>query len=436
MTYNIDMECALLGGIILEPDVLPDVMSIVSNINPFADAENSLIFDQIRAMYNAGEPVELLSLGQRAALKGKLPYLAELTSKVSCGASATNHARILCEMYMRRRLQAMSTNLIAKAESSDDIGGVIEWAQRSIDETLGVATGSRTPRHVGDILTETLLDIELRVAAHNSGRPMGILSGLKSLDDSTGGFKGGQLIILAGRPAVGKSAVMLHFAHQMAMSGSPVVIFSLEMQGRELGDRLILGSTQIDNKGYKIGDISTPHWQSIEVSNAQLRELPIHIADNSNTTIQAIKAQCQRLKAKGQCSAVIIDYLQLLSSHSSSQNREREVAETTRQAKVMASELDIPVIMLSQLSRKVEERADKTPLLSDLRESGAIEQDADIVLFISRPAMYGNPTIETPRHGTIPSNGIGVISIAKQRNGRTGNCYFRHTPDMNRISDL
>ncbi len=439
MTYNTntDIEQSLLGAIIIEPIYLPDVMATIAHNDPFTDPTNSAIFSEIRKLYTQGDKIDMLSLVMRPSLKGKAAYIAALTQKVAHGTNSLQYARILCEQLMRHKLQAMGSELSAKAEASDDVGEVMMWAQQRIDETMGVATSRHTPRHVGDVLRETLSEIETRIKAHSNGEPVGILTGLKALDEATGGFKGGQLIVLAGRPAMGKSAVMLHFAREAADRGTPTVIFSLEMQGRELGDRLILGESKVDNSGYKIGNISSEEWRSIESVNTSLCRLPLHIADSSNVTIQTIKAQCQQLRAKGRCGMVIIDYLQLLDTRSANRNanREREISETTRGAKVMAAELDVPVILLSQLSRKVEERADKTPLLSDLRESGAIEQDADMVIFISRPAMYGIETIDTKRHGTISTHGLGVLSIAKQRNGRTGNCYFCHSADLNRITD-
>ncbi len=437
MTYNTDMEQTLLGAMILDPIYIPDVMTTIAHCDPFTDEVNREIFGEIRKMHHNAEGIDLYTLAQQPSLRGKAAYLVGLTQNIAHGANSVEYARILCELYMRRKLQSLGVELTSKAEVSDDVGEVIQWAQQSIDETIGVITTSHTPRHVGDVMRETLAEIELRTKAFSNGESVGILTGIKSLDEATGGFKGGQLIVLAGRPAMGKSAVMLHFAREAASRGTPTVIFSLEMQGRELGDRLILGESKIDNGGYKIGSITEEEWLSIESANSSISRLPLHIADNSNVTIQTIKAQCQQLKTKGRCGMVIIDYLQLLDTRSANRNanREREISETTRQAKVMAAELDIPVILLSQLSRKVEERADKTPLLSDLRESGAIEQDADMVIFISRPVMYGIDTLETHRHGTISTHGIGVLSIAKQRNGRTGNCYFRHSPDLNRISD-
>ncbi len=437
MTSNTTMEQTLLGAMLLEPIYIPDVMATIAHNDPFTDELNRTIFTQMRKMYQGGETIDLFTLSQQPSLNGKAAYLAGLTQNVAHGDNSVEYARILCELYMRRKLNSLGSELSAKADTSDDVGEVIQWAQQAIDDTMGVVTTRHSPRHVGDVLRETLSDIEARAIAHNRGEPTGILTGLKALDEATGGFKGGQLIVLAGRPAMGKSAVMLHFAREAAERGTPTVIFSLEMQGRELGDRLLLGETEVNNNGYKIGSISSEEWRSIEDANGLLCRLPLHIADSSNVTIQTIKAQCQQLRAKGRCGMVIIDYLQLLDTRSSNRNtnREREISETTRQAKVMAAELDIPVILLSQLSRKVEERAGKTPLLSDLRESGAIEQDADMVIFINRPVMYGIDSLETHRHGTISTQGMGVLTIAKQRNGRTGNCYFRHSPDLNRIRD-
>ncbi len=437
MTYNLELEQSLLGSVILDPVELPDVMATIAHNDPFTDETNRVIFSEIRKLFQKGDDIDLITLAGRPSLRGKTAYIAGLTQKVGAESNSVQHARILCELYMRRRLQAMGLELSTRADTADDVADVMQWAQTTIDDTLGVVASSHSPRHVGDILQEALSEIEQRAMAYGRGEATGIMTGLKSFDEATGGFRGGQLIVLAGRPAMGKSAVMLHFAREAADRGTPTVIFSLEMQGRELGDRLILSRSEVDSSGYRVGDISSDDWHSIERSNTMLRRLPIHIADSSNISIQTIKAQCQQLKAKGRCGMVIIDYLQLLDTRTSNRNanREREISETTRQAKMMAAELDIPVILLSQLSRKVEERAQKSPLLSDLRESGAIEQDADIVIFVNRPALYGVETIDTKRYGTISTQCLGILTIAKQRNGRTGNCYFRHSPDLNRISD-
>ncbi|MFR9503108.1 MAG: replicative DNA helicase [Rikenellaceae bacterium] len=434
---NIATERAVLGAIIIEPSYLPDVMGIISDPDTFTDPLNRTIYEVIRTKYEAGDTVDLVTLASNPKLKGSVAYLAQLTQTVGSGSSCIVHSRIITELLIRRKLTLFATELVSKAISGDDVGDVMGWAQSRLDETLGVVTIGSTPRHIKEILSETLTQVEERAKAFAKGEPTGIFTGLIDLDNATGGWKGGQLIILAGRPAMGKSAVMLHFAKSAAQGGVPVVVFSLEMKGRELGDRLILGGSGVEANRYKVGDISTTDWSNIERANTSMSYLPISIGDSSAMTMQKIKAQCQQLKAKGQCEMVIVDYLQLLGSEgrNKSNNREREVAEITRQAKVMANELDVPVILLSQLSRKVEERANKTPLLSDLRESGAIEQDADVVMFIHRPSYYGDVTIDTQRWGLISSENVGVLTVAKQRNGRCGATYFRHSPDLNRITD-
>ncbi len=434
---NIATERAVLGAIIIEPSYLPDVMGIISDPDTFTDPLNQTIYEVIRTKYEAGDTVDLVTLASNPKLKGSVAYLAQLTQTVGSGSSCIVHSRIITELLIRRKLALFATELVSMAISSDDVGDVMGWAQRRLDETMGVVTIGSTPRHIKEVLNETLSQIEERAKAFAKGEPTGIFTGLTDLDNATGGWKGGQLIILAGRPAMGKSAVMLHFARSAAERGVPVVVFSLEMQGRELGDRLLLGGSGVEANRYKVGDITSTEWSNIESANTAISHLPISISDSSAVSMQKIKAQCQQLKAKGRCGMVVIDYLQLLNmeGRNKSANREREVAETTRQAKIMANELDVPVILLSQLSRKVEERANKTPLLSDLRESGAIEQDADVVMFIHRPSYYGDVSIDTQRWGVINSDNVGVLTVAKQRNGRCGATYFRHSPDLNRITD-
>ncbi|MFI3265423.1 MAG: DnaB-like helicase C-terminal domain-containing protein [Rikenellaceae bacterium] len=281
-------------------------------------------------------------------------------------------------------------------------------------------------------------EAEQRSIAYSKGDPVGIPTGLSDLDRCTGGWRGGQLIIVAGRPAMGKSAVMMHFAKSAAMQGTPVVLFSLEMQGRELGDRLILGGAKVNNSGYKVGNIGSEEWGKLERANAQLSKLPIYISDQSQISMQKIRAHCQQMKAKGKCGMVVVDYLGLLDTQGSGKSfsREREVAEITRQAKILANELDVPIILLSQLNRESEKRADKMPMLSDLRDSGSIEQDANTVILVHRPAVYDKSTpIETGKYGSIDPQGVGILTVAKQRNGRTGKIYFSHSDDLNRISD-
>ena len=236
---------------------------------------------------------------------------------------------------------------------------------------------------------------------------------------------------------MGKSAVMLHFARAAAVAGVPVCVFSLEMSDEQLAGRMLVGGSGVDADAFRTGNVKAAEWGKLEQAGADLSAMPVYLNDRANLSMNSIRSQCKAMHHRGRCGMVIIDYLQLLDTASRNTNstREREIAAASRSAKLLAKELDVPVILLSQLSRKVEERTDKTPLLSDLRESGAIEQDADMVLFLDRPAMYGRTEIDAGRYGTISAEGVGLLHIAKNREGATGSIVFRHNESMTRIAD-
>ena len=236
---------------------------------------------------------------------------------------------------------------------------------------------------------------------------------------------------------MGKTALMLHFAKVAARYGTPVCIFSLEMSHVSLSDRLLLSECDVEADSYRNADLSAEDWQELESATARLERLPIHVDDNAVVSMRYIKTRCQILQKRGKCGMIMIDYLQLAdtSTGQRNRNREQEIAQASRQAKIIAKELDVPVVLLSQLSRRCEERADKQPQLSDLRESGAIEQDADIVGLLYRPAAYGIREINTNRFGCISTDGLGIINIAKQRDGATGWAVFSHNPSMTKIRD-
>ena len=269
-----------------------------------------------------------------------------------------------------------------------------------------------------------------------SGQSLGITTGIHSLDNVTGGWKPSQLIVLAARPAMGKTAVMLHFALSASRQGKAVCIFSLEMSDVSLTDRLLLAVSGVDAERYRTGLLTPDDWRRISEAEATMQGLPLYIDDKPTVTMHYIRAQSMLLQKRGRCDIIFIDYLQLAdTSTGKNRNREQEIANASRSAKMIAKELSVPVVLLSQLSRKVEDRADKTPQLSDLRESGAIEQDADIVAFIHRPAYYGDKTIITPKGNEINASGVGVLTLAKQRDGATAGVLFSHNYSMTKIED-
>lgn len=432
------LEAAVLGALILEPDYLAEVSDVVDS-EVFDDPANAVVFTELLAMSDKGARIDLYTLSQRPGMKGQASYLAGLTSTVGSGTNCVDHARRLKELQLARQLLSMGQELSAKAQQgSDDVANLLQWAGQHLDRIAGGAVGDDTPQHFAPALSSALREAEARQLARIEGRPTGITTGLTDLDRMTGGWQGGQLVVLAGRPAMGKSAVMLHFAKSAALQGVPVCVYSLEMSEQELCDRLLLGCSDSDKADYKAGAISPEAWTKLEQAEAMLSPLPVYLNSTAGISMRTIRAQCRLLQKRGRCGMVVVDYLQLLDTRTDNRtnNREREIAEATRAAKMLAKELNIPVVMLSQLSRKVEERVDKTPLLSDLRESGAIEQDADIVAFIDRPAMNGIQTIDTRRHGTISTEGLGRFILAKQRNGPTGTVMFRHNAGLTQIADF
>lgn len=431
-----ELERAVLGALILEPDQLPDMTEIVE-ISAFSDPNNGKIFGAMLSMLERGAKIDLYTLSQRPELKGgeMLRYLSELTNAVGSGVNLLDHARQLADIEARRRLCLFGYELAARAVSDPD--GVSDWAMTEITAITDRVVRSDDITPLSDVVRATLDDLERRQQARQAGECIGIPTGLQRLDALTGGWRGGQLIVLAGRPAMGKSAIMLHFARAAAASGVPVCMFSLEMPAGQLAGRMLVGSSGINSVSFRTGDVGTDDWRKLEQAGAKLSTMAVYLNDRANININTIRSQCKAMARRGKCGMVIIDYLQLLdtSTRNASTTREREIAAASRSAKLLAKELNIPVILLSQLSRKIEERADKTPLLSDLRESGAIEQDADLVAFIDRPAMYGQTEIDAGRYGIISAEDVGLLYVAKHRDGATGCICFRHNESLTRIAD-
>lgn len=431
-----ELKRAILGALILEPDQLSDVTEIIE-ISAFSDPNNGKIFSVMLSMLERGAKIDLYTLSQRPELKGgeMLRYLSELTNAVGSGVNLLDHARQLADIEARRRLCLFGYELAARAVSDPD--GVSDWAMTEITAITDRVVRSDDITPLSDVVRATLDDLERRQQARQAGECIGIPTGLQRLDALTGGWRGGQLIVLAGRPAMGKSAIMLHFARAAAASGVPVCMFSLEMPAGQLAGRMLVGSSGINSVSFRTGDVGTDDWRKLEQAGAKLSTMTVYLNDRANININTIRSQCKAMARRGKCGMVIIDYLQLLdtSTRNASTTREREIAAASRSAKLLAKELNIPVILLSQLSRKIEERADKTPLLSDLRESGAIEQDADLVAFIDRPAMYGQTEIDAGRYGIISAEGVGLLYVAKHREGAAGCIVFRHNKSLTRITD-
>lgn len=441
----VEFEKAILGTILSEPSQLLTATEIVQPAD-FYDPRNRLIYLAMLSLSDHNNPIDLLAVAKKLKTENQLAsiggqaYLVELTASVGSGSHTAQHALQVKETAIARQLLEASRQTIGDVSEGGDVLDTVTQAAQRIDAVVDALhnTGRRS-QEVRQVVGLSLRQLEERCAAQAKGVPVGITSGLGALDGLlSGGFKAGQLVVLAARPAMGKTALMLHFAKSAAMQRVPVCIYSLEMNDTSLVDRLILSEAQVDTDRYRTGRVEQSEWAEINRASEVIAKLPIYIDDRASVTMRYIRASATALKRKGKCAMVMIDYLQLADTRSDNKgrSRENEVSEATRAAKLLAKELECPVVLLSQLNRAVESRTDKKPQLSDLRESGSIEQDADIVAFIHRPAYYGQQSIQTRSQGEISTEGIGIVSVAKQRDGATGDVVFRHNASMSKIYDF
>lgn len=428
-----DVESAVLGMLLIESTAINAVSSVLTK-DVFFNEANAAVYDAIDQVAKDGDVVDMMLVVSKLSKMGKLDeiggpfYIAQLTSKVAMTTNLLAHALYLKELYMARQLILSGHKIMAMAlDRTLDIEDTIYSGIKMLEN---IAKGMTVGLNTADLRTlshESMMMYEKRKENLLEGRKTGILTGIDKLDNTLLGLKGGQLVILAARPAMGKTAFALNIARTAAMSGHPTVIFSLEMSGVSLSDRMLIAHGDFNAAAFRKGALTDTEEVNLSQSVDCLGELPITVDDTSGLQIQQISSVAKNLQRKGKCELVIIDYLQLVRIKSENRNysREQEVAETTKFAKGMAKSLNVPVVLLSQLSRKCEERQDKTPILSDLRESGSIEQDADIVLMLHRPAYYDRSE----------EQGMGIVRVAKNRDGRTGDVKFHHNKTLTRFTD-
>lgn len=440
----VELEQAVLGALMLDQNALNNAIEVL-RIESFYKPEHQTIFNAIKTLFERSEQVDLLTVTQQLSKEGKLEevggayYVTSLTSHVTSAAHIEYHARILTEKYIQRELIRTSTETISDAyqETCD----IIELLDKTEQKLLEISDKNfRSDYHSMDsVMFETMNQIE--EAGKKDGSLSGLPTGFIQLDRMTSGLHPGTLIILAARPAMGKTAFALSIARNMAVDYNiPVAIFSLEMTRVELAMRLISGESGIDGRRIKSGQL--PNWEKemMYQRSQRLSEAPIYIDDTPQLSIFELRAKCRRLKTSHNIRMVFIDYLQLMTGggdNSRNGNREQEISYISRQLKALSKELEVPVLALSQLSRAVETRGgSKKPILSDLRESGAIEQDADIVMFIYRPEYYEVAELDD---GTSTA-GLAQINLAKHRAGSTGDVNLRFIADQvkfaNREEDM
>lgn len=418
----IDVEFSVLGAMLLEPTIIAQVIEILKP-ECFYDSKHRVIFESIIGIYNKNNkaPVDTVTLyeelkkNNNVDASGGVTYLTKLTQDVSTAANVEYHAKIVLEKYILRQLISTSTNIASSAYTdTEDVFDLLDKAETDIFQITQHGL-KESYKGMDKAVREAIEHIE---AIHSQDMAsFAVPSGLVKLDDMLGGFQKTDLIILAARPAMGKTAFALSVARNAAVDEKiPVALFSLEMATIQLVTRLICAEARIDAHKVRSGKFKAEDGPRISRTAHKLSSAPIYIDDTPAQTILEVRAKCRRLKAEKGIRMIVIDYLQLMSGSNNNESREREISTISRSLKALAKELDLPVIALSQLNRAVESRNDKKPMLSDLRESGSIEQDADVVLFLHRPEYYG---ILTDQEGNS-TKGIGEVIVAKQRNGPTG----------------
>ncbi|KIL39608.1 DNA helicase [Gordoniibacillus kamchatkensis] len=428
---NIEAEQAVLGAILLDSEALVTAMERVTG-DDFYRGSHQRIFEAIVELAEQNEPVDLITLTARLQDKGQLEevggvsYLAELAKAVPTAANIDYYAQIVEEKSMLRRLIRTATQIASNGYAAgEDVGGLLSEAEQRILE-ISQRRSSTGFVSIREVLMEVFERVEFLY--NHKGGSTGIPTGFTDLDKMTSGFQRSDLIIVAARPSVGKTAFALNIAQNVGVRAKETVaIFSLEMGAAQLVNRMVCAEANVDAGRLRTGYLEGDDWEKLTMAMGALSEANIYIDDSPSVTVADIRAKCRRLQQEKGLGMILIDYLQLIHGRGKGDNRQQEVSEISRTLKQIARELNVPVIALSQLSRGVEQRQDKRPMMSDLRESGSIEQDADIVAFLYRDDYYDK---ESEKKNIIE------IIIAKQRNGPVGTVELAFLKNFNKFVNL
>ncbi len=429
--HDLDAEQSLLGSMLLSADVISDITEIVSP-DSFYSENNFHIYEAILELYSSGEPIDPITLSDKLEKVGTLeqvggkPYIHTLVNVVPTAANAKHYANIVEKEGLRRSVIKAGTDIATLGyEPGIEVERVLDNAESLI---FGVAQKKISEKfiHVKDLLIDSFEQIEHLYEKKAS--VTGLATGFSDLDNLTSGFHPSDLIVVAARPSMGKTSLVLSIAQNVALKEKvPVALFSLEMSRHQLVQRFMCSEARVDAQALRTGNLNEDDWPKLSSAVGRLAEAPIYIDDTANITILELRAKARRLMAREKLGLIIVDYLQLMQGHKRAESRQQEISEISRALKILGRELNVPIIAVSQLSRAVEQRTDKRPMLSDLRESGAIEQDADVVAFIYREEYYNQESNE---------RGIAEIIISKHRNGPTGTVRLVFLEHITRFADL
>ncbi|MBB3696391.1 replicative DNA helicase [Flammeovirga yaeyamensis] len=432
------LEQATLGALILEKEALNEVIEVLK-ADSFDREAHQMIYNAIVGIFNRSEPVDAMTIVHELKKKGELEkaggvsYIAQLSNNVTSSANVVHYARILQEYSIKRKLIGVSNEIQQKAY--DDTTDVFDLLDKMENSLFEVSEENVRKNYVGmnDVVKEVFMELES--LKDNQDGMTGVPSGFTGLDRVTSGWQPSDLIIIAARPAMGKTAFILSACRNASVGfQKATAIFSLEMSAAQLVKRLVSAEAELESEKLKKGNLSDAEWRRLVDKTGQLSSAPIYIDDTPALTVLELRAKCRRLKAQHDIQLIVIDYLQLMSAGDSKSkgNREQEIAFISRSLKQIAKELNVPVIALSQLSRAVETRGgDKRPQLSDLRESGSIEQDADMVMFLYRPEYYG---LDEDEEGNS-TKGMGEVIISKNRSGGLENVRLKFIGQYTKFTD-
>ncbi len=428
--HNLEAEESLLGAMLLSRDAIAAALEHCS-AGDFYKPSHAHIFEAITALYAAGEPADTVTVADELRRAGALEEvggpagLVALQANTPAISSAGRYAGIVEEHALLRRLIAVAGEISELGYSlPDDVVGTIDRAESMVFEVAQRRTADSIAP-LEELLSKSLDRLE---ELYDRGEAItGVPTGFHDLDELLAGLQPSNLVVVGARPSMGKTAFALGMAAAAAMSNVPVLFFSLEMSHLEIAQRVLCAEARVDATRMRNGRLHEDDWSKISHAIGRLGSAPLHIDDNPNVTIMDIRAKARRMKSRGGLGLVVIDYLQLMTGRNSAENRQVEISEISRGLKLLARELEIPVIALSQLSRTLESRADKRPMLADLRESGAIEQDADVVMFLYRDEVY---------NAESPDRGTAEVLIAKHRNGPTGVVQLAFVANYARFANM
>ena len=413
--HDIEAEQAVIGSMLTDQEA---VYAAIERLKPedFYREDNKQIYTAILNIYNKAEPIDIITLKAELSSMGKLDavggleYIVELPEKVPTTANVDRYIKIVEEKSLLRNLIRAANEILSSGYAQeDDVENIVDHAEKKIFDVMQKKS-QKGYTTIKDVLVESFTKLEelYNQKEHITGVP----TGFAELDKKTAGLHGSELILIAARPAMGKSAFALNIGSYAATRANvPVAIFSLEMSKEQVGNRILCSEALVDSNNVRTGELNDEELGKLAETSGELSQAPIYIDDTPGISVMEIRAKCRKLKLEKNIGLVIIDYLQLIQGSGKTSSRDQEIAEISRSLKILAKEIEVPVIALSQLSRAVEARPDHRPMLSDLRESGSIEQDADIVMFLYRDDYYNEDS---------EKKNIAEVIIAKQRAGSTG----------------